>query len=359
MNKKSFSFFSKKKILITGHTGFVGTWMCMFLQSCDADIFGLSLEAEEKSLYREVEKSLKIKSYICDLREGEKVKKIISDIKPEIVIHLAAFGFVKECMKDPVRTFSSNVMGTVNLLEACTKVPAIKSILVVSSDKVYKNVASEKNKFFSETDSLGGIDIYSCSKTCEDLVMQSYFASYFQEENVTCNIARPGNILGGGDYIQSRLIPSLLRGFSTNTPVEIRNRDAIRPWQNILDAIDAYLTIILKTWNHVNEIGIYNIGPCPNGQLTVGQISDYLQNKFDSNSRYKQIKRDKGLKEAEYLGVDISKMGKKLNWVPRKTIEETLDEIYYFWENRNNDVFEICMKFICDYINELDKGGFV
>lgn len=350
MNREESLFFKDKKILITGHTGFVGAWMCMVLKRYGADIVGISLPPEDKSLYREIEKELHMESYFCDLRELGAIEQLINEIKPEIIIHLAAFGFVKECVNDPIRTFSSNVMGTVHLLEASRNVSTVKSILIVSSDKVYKNTSSENGRLFTETDSLGGIDIYSSSKTCEDIVAQSYYDSYLKKTGVSCNIVRPGNILGGGDYIESRLIPSLMRGFAEQKPIEIRNRDAIRPWQNILDAIDAYLTVIYKTWNNVGKMGIYNVGSNKCDQLTVGQISDYLKGKFDGKSKFTEKTVESDVKEATYLGLSIEKISQDFGWSPRKTIIDTLDEIFYFWEkSKKQDVYEICMELVDSY----------
>lgn len=350
MNREESLFFKDKKVLITGHTGFVGTWMCMVLKRYGADIAGISLPPEKKSLYREAEEELHMKSYICDLRELEPVQQLLHEIKPDIVIHLAAFGFVKECVSDPIRTFSSNVMGTVHLLEASRTVSTIKSILVVSSDKVYENKSCENKRLFTESDSLGGIDIYSSSKTCEDIVAQSYYDSYLRKSGISCNIVRPGNILGGGDYIESRLIPSLLHGFAEHKPIEIRNRNAIRPWQNIFDAIDAYLTVIYKTWNDNDSVGIYNVGPDMCDQLTVGEISDYLGKKFEYENKYTEQEMESSVKEAAYLGVSIGKISQEFGWRPRKTITDTLDEIFYFWEkSKKNNVYEICMELVDSY----------
>ncbi len=350
MNRQECSFFKNKRILVTGHTGFVGSWLCMVLTKYGADVAGISLLPESKSLYCEVEKELRMESHICDLRNFEMVQQVMQEIKPEIVMHLAAFGFVKECMTEPIRTFSSNVMGTVNLLEACRYVPTVKSVLIVSSDKVYENSFGEI-KVFTEKDSLGGMDIYSSSKTCEDLIAQSYYDSYLKKMGISFNIVRPGNILGGGDYIQSRLIPSLLRGFEEHRPIEIRNRDAIRPWQNILDAIDAYLTVIYKTWNSLNpNIGIYNVGPEESGQMSVGEISDYLEGKMEGNGNVVESMMQLGIREAVYLGLSSEKIFTEFDWRPRRTMTDTLDEIFYFWEkSRTENIYHICMEIINSY----------
>lgn len=336
-------FYSKKRILITGHTGFVGCWMSMVLDYFNADLYGIALEAEEGALYSKVKKQLNIHDYICDLRESDKVDEIIKQINPEIVIHVAAYGFVNECFENPKRAFTSNVMGTVNLFEAIRKNKAVKSVLVISSDKVYQNKKGITKHSFMETENLGGIDPYSCSKTCEDLVAQSYFESYLQDKNVKVNIVRPGNILGGGDHIKSRLLPSMLNSFSEGKAVEIRHPDAIRPWQHILDAIDAYLSIIHDTYtSEMSDIGIYNVGPKPEGQMSVGQIAQYMARKIDG-AKIVLGEKNPAVQEAGYLDVNIEKIVNTINWSPKKNMEQILDDVFEFWDrSKKEDSFDIC-----------------
>lgn len=352
MKKEDILFWKNKRVLITGHTGFVGTWMCIVLQRYGADIYGLSLEADTDSLFEKVKKDLQIKNYYVDLREYESVTKVFNEVEPEIVIHLAAFGFVKECVNEPFKTYTTNVLGTVNLLEAIKCCGAIKNVLVVSSDKVYKNDGILTNYMFSEIDSLGGLDTYSASKTCEDLVAQSYFDTYLKSKNINLNIVRPGNILGGADHIQSRLIPSLLNGFDNGKPIEIRNKSAVRPWQHILDAIDAYLTIIVNSFNDNGKMDIYNVGPEADGQMSVGQIFEYLQDKFaDCNTIFEE-KVESDVNEVGYLGISIEKMKDEFLWKPHKTIRDILDDVFEFYiDSKKKPVYDICIEQIERYID--------
>lgn len=352
MKKADILFWKGKKVLITGHTGFVGTWMCIVLQRYGADISGLSLEAHKASLFEKVKNNLSIKNYYVDLREYESVTKVFDEVKPEIVIHLAAFGFVKECVSEPFRTYTTNVLGTVNLLEAVKDCETAKNVLIISSDKVYRNDVILTGHIFNETDSLGGLDTYSASKTCEDLVSQSYFDTYLKSKNISLEIVRPGNILGGGDHIQSRLIPSLLNGFDKGEPIEIRNKSAIRPWQHILDAIDAYLTIIVNLFEEKGRIGIYNVGPENDGQMSVGQIFEYLQNKFSKQDMIFEEETKRNVKEAGYLGISIEKIKDEFLWKPHKTIRDILDDVFEFYmESKNKTFYDICIDQIEKYID--------
>ena len=351
MKKDDILFWKDKKVLITGHTGFVGTWMCIVLQRYGANIFGLSLEADKDSLFEKVKIDLNIKNYYVDLREYESVKKVLEETKPEIVIHLAAFGFVKECVIEPFRTYTTNVLGTVNFLEAVNNCEHVKNVLIVSSDKVYRNDGTLTEYMFNETDALGGLDTYSASKTCEDLVAQSYFDTYLKNKSINLNIVRPGNILGGGDHIQSRLVPSLLNGFDTGKPIEIRNKSAIRPWQHILDAIDAYLTIIVNSFEESGKIGIYNVGPEIDGQMSVGQIFEYLQNKFSDKEAIFEEETECSVKEAGYLGISIEKLSDTFLWKPHKNIRDILDDVYDFYiKSKEMPLYDICIEQIEKYI---------
>lgn len=343
-------FFCGKKVLVTGHTGFVGAWMSVVLHYLGATVIGLSLPPEENSLYQKIQTEFKIKEYLVDLREQHKVVRALEEIGPDIVLHIAAYGFVRECIDNPVMTFSSNVMGTVNLFEAIRKCSSVKSVLVVSSDKVYKNLDIEGRHSFKEEEPLGGIDPYSCSKTCEDMVAQSYFDTFFRQDNISINIVRPGNILGGGDHIKSRLLPNMFEKFSRGEALNIRHPHAVRPWQHILDALDAYLTIVSETSKkNISNIGIYNVGPRANGQMSVGQIAKHISNSFPGSII--SISEDEyNVREAGYLDVDINKISEEFNWKPKKTMEEILDDAYNFWsQSQTKSCYTLCLEQIQSY----------
>ena len=340
-----YSYWKGRKVLVTGHTGFVGSWLVTVLQYMGADVTGLSLEEETGSLYAKIRDNLKINSIYADLRNHDDVETCLKECTPEIVFHIAAFGFVKECNADPDRAYSTNVQGTLNLLKAVEKCDSVKKIVVASSDKVYHNTDSEAY-LFTEVDPLGGSDTYSASKTCEDLLFQSFHGSYLEKRGIAGCIVRPSNILGGGDHNMTRLIPSIYHALGQGNKPEIRNPDAVRPWQNIFDIVDAYL-MLAQRWE--NGLGIYNVGPLPNGIKTVGEIADYVGSLYGIESE--TVAKDTlGVREMAFLGLSIDKIIKETGWKPKRTLEETLQEIYEFYRSDDGiDTYDLCMKQIRSY----------
>ncbi len=341
---------SNRRILVTGHTGFVGTWMCAVLGYFGCDVVGFSLPEEDGALFGRVKDKLPVKSVYGDLRDKEAVESLIQGEKPDVIFHIAAFGFVKECFDDPDRAFSSNVQGTLNLFEAVRKLNKPCRIVVASSDKVYKNSGLEKY-LFKEDDPLGGTDPYSCSKTCEDLLSQSCFESYLASNGGSMCIVRPSNILGGGDHNMNRLIPSIYHNLGLGKMPEIRNPDSVRPWQNIFDIIDAYLTVADEFDSGCH---IYNVGPETDGIKTVGEIASYVSNLYGTefNAGF-ESKSAFASHEKAFLGLSIDKIKAELKWQPKRTLEQTLEEIYYFYNHDNgNNTYDICMSQIKNYYNE-------
>ncbi len=338
------SFWRNRKVLVTGHTGFVGTWLSLMLKHWGADVTGFALEEELGALYGKIKKKLDIKSVYGDLRDMSAIRTCVEKTKPEIVFHIAAYGFVKECYKDPERAYSSNVQGTLNLFQALRREYCPCRIIVASSDKVYKNSGVE-TYLFKEEDSLGGIDPYSASKTCEDILAQSCYDSYFHD-NGSLVIVRPSNILGGGDHNMNRLIPSIYYNLSRGLEPTIRNPASIRPWQNIFDIVDAYMTVAEQV-----DAGcrIYNVGPETEGIKTVGEIAAYVTRLYGRTVNL-QEQEHSDVKEKEYLGLSIEKIKKELDWKPKRPLEQTLDEIYEFY-NRDDghNTYDICMSQIKRY----------
>lgn len=342
--------FANKRILITGHTGFVGSWLCATLSYFNANIYGYSLKEEEGSLFEKIKDSLNVTTYYGDLCDINSLEKCMKEVRPDIIIHLAAFGFVHECKIDPYRTFSSNVMGTVNLMETIRKNTSVKSLIAASSDKVYKNPDNEV-VLFSETDPLGGNDPYSCSKTCEDLIIQSYYDTYFKNEGKNVTILRPGNIIGGGDHNYSRLIPSLILGIMNDESVEIRNPDAIRPWQFIMDAIDAYVYSAANEHNKT-DLHIYNVGPNNDNVFSVKDIVDIIYSIKKSSIEKMMVNNNyPNSIEKQYLGLSIDKILDQTGWKPHTPLTEALFNIYAFYENDEN-VYDLCMNTISNYYNK-------
>ena len=333
------------KVLVTGHTGFVGTWLSAVLDYLKCDVTGFSLPEDMGALYGKIKDNLRINSEYGDLRDKEVIEKIVNYVNPDIIFHIAAFGFVKECYDNPDRAYSSNVIGTLNLYEAVRKMNKPCRIIVASSDKVYLNNGVDAY-LFKEEDTLGGADPYSSSKTCEDLLSQSYYDSYLVSQGCSMCIVRPSNILGGGDHNMNRLIPSIYYNLSNGRAPEIRNPDSVRPWQNIFDIVDAYITLAER----IDEgCKIYNVGPETGGIKTVGEIASYVSSLYGID--YKEsIDNGSDVKEKGYLGLSIEKIKNEIGWNPKRKLEETLTEIYEFYTRDNGkNTFEICRSQIEKY----------
>lgn len=338
-------FWDKKRVLVTGHTGFVGSWLCTALKYFGASVTGFSLPEESNSLYEKIKAELKINSIYGDLRDVTAIKECVQKCKPEIVFHIAAFGFVKECFEDPDRAYTTNVLGTLNLLQAIKDVNSSCRVVVASSDKVYLNGGREAY-LFKEGDALGGSDPYSASKTCEDILAQSYYDSYLSDSGKSLCIVRPSNILGGGDHNVGRLIPSIYHSFECGVEPKIRNPDSVRPWQNILDMTDAYLTLAAR-----REEGctIYNVGPEQEGIRTVGEISQYIMGLYGKNSVERREEKS-NLKEKAYLGLAIDRIKNEIGWSPKRALEDTLKEVYEFYCNEDGiSTYELCLSQIKKY----------
>jgi CDP-glucose 4,6-dehydratase len=349
LQDKIHRFFCDKKVLITGHTGFVGAWLCIVLDYFGADIIGFSLKEEKNSLFERIKKDIAIKNYYGDLRNKQEIQKCIDENQPDIVFHLAAYGFIRECANNPQVAFSTNIMGTVNLLEIIRDNQSINSIVLASSDKVYKNNDMEM-QLFCEEDAMGGIDPYSCSKTCQDLIVQSYYYSYLKDKNKSVTILRPSNIVGGGDHNTTRLIPSIMDCIKNNKTLQIRNPQSIRPWQYILDATDAYIIAAVKSWNS-GIIDIYNVGPTQDNIKSVSQIVNILVSSSESlTKQYVFNNSVQSISEKKYLGLSIEKIKKKMGWQPHKKLEETICDTYNFykeWDKENS--YDLCQNFVKQY----------
>ncbi|EOS75949.1 CDP-glucose 4,6-dehydratase [Lachnospiraceae bacterium 10-1] len=341
-------FIKNKKVLITGHTGFVGAWLCVILDYFGADVIGFSLQEEEGSLYEKIKNNIKIKSYYGDIVNIDELEKCMDENRPEIVIHNAAFVFILKCEKDPYQTYATNVMGTVNLLEIIRKREYVRHLIGVSSDKVYKNLDNEK-VLFSETDALDGGEPYSCSKTCQDLIIQSYYNTYFKQNMIGVSLFRPSNMIGGGDHNKIRLIPSIINSIKNNETLELRNPAAIRPWQDILDVMDAYLNVLIHNWGK-GKLNIYNLGPTEENICSVLEIVKIIENIKADRDRLGIVQAQTDNIEKTYLGLSIDKIKENEAWMPRKGLEESLRDLYSFYENdMGYNAYELMIKDIKSY----------
>ena len=324
MNFKTFKdFYSKKKVLITGHTGFIGAWLTKWLTMMDAEVCGYSLDPPTRpNMYDLLNLADSVIDIRRDIRNREAIQKAMFDFNPEIVFHLAAQPIVLESYDNPVDTFDVNVTGTVNLLNEMRKVGSVKVIIVMTSDKSYRN--NEWLYPYRENDVLGGRDPYSASKSCQDIVVDSFRESYFLNSEVGISSVRAGNVIGGGDWAPHRIIPDLVRGIMSKETVKIRNPYSIRPWQHVLDPIYAMLTLAKRMYNDINFSGAWNFGPGGNTEATVKELAETFIGLWGSGNYI--IEELQSPNEANYLQLDISKAKRQLKWTPQYNLNVALKE---------------------------------
>lgn len=321
--------YANKKVLVTGYSGFKGSWLVKWLEMMGAEVYGYSLPAALDNNHLDLI-DLNAQLYIGDIRDVVTLEKYITNIQPEIVFHLAAQALVRDSYKDPVETYSTNVMGTLYVLEACRKTPSVKSIIVVTSDKCYEN--KEFIWGYRENDAMGGYDPYSASKGCAELVVASYRNSFFnvndygKKHSVLLASVRAGNVIGGGDWANDRLIPDIARATSGNEAVFIRNPLATRPWQHVLEPLSGYLTLGWKLLEHrVDFADGWNFGPSQDSNLTVDEIVNLSRSEWNKiQIEYSKNKED--AHEANLLMLDCSKANKILHWKPVWDIKQTIQK---------------------------------
>jgi CDP-glucose 4,6-dehydratase len=327
INKLFGGIYSGRRVLITGHTGFKGSWLALWLKSMGASVCGYSLDANTEPAHIKL-LDLDLISEIGDIRDVERLNTVVKSFNPEIVFHLAAQPLVRLSYKEPIETYSTNVMGTLYLLEACRKVKSIKAIVVVTSDKCYEN--KEWLWGYRENDPMGGFDPYSASKGCTEIVTASYRNSYFNlndygiQHSVLLATARAGNVIGGGDWAEDRLIPDAMKAASEKQVVKIRNLHATRPWQHVLEPLSGYLLLGQKLLEGKLEFaGAWNFGPESAGVKTVGEVLTSIQSVWSDMN----FKMDNGNHphEAGLLKLDCSKANQLLKWRETLSIDETIE----------------------------------
>jgi len=344
------NFFKKiyknKKVLITGHTGFKGSWLSLWLTILGAEVVGYSLEPDTTpNLFEVLKLEEKLTSIIGDIRNKEALQKVINQYKPDFIFHLAAQPLVRRSYNEPSVTFETNVMGTVNLLEAVRTSNFQGVVVNITSDKCYKNSGSNCN--FNEEDAMGGYDPYSASKAASEIVTDAYRNSF----KLSLASARAGNVIGGGDWAEDRLVPDIVRALSENNEIIIRNPHAIRPWQHVMECISGYLLLGAKLYQNPDKYsGGWNFGPDNDSTMTVEKI--ILQSlKLWGSGNYKIIP-EKSLKEADFLKLDITKATEQLEWQPvyniNKALEQTIDWYKIFYSG-NTDMFEYTKNQISEY----------
>ena len=312
--------------MLTGHTGFKGSWMCRILINAGAELTGYSRGTEKNpSLFELANVKNKMKNISGDVRDIEKLKKVFAETKPEIVIHMAAQPIVRESYNDPVYTYETNVLGTVNILECVRLTDSVKSFLNVTTDKVYKN--NEWVWGYRENEPLDGYDPYSNSKSCSELVTHSYVSSFFKNFGVAISTARAGNVIGGGDFAKDRIIPDCVRAVQKNEAVIVRNPNATRPYQHVLDALFAYLMILQQQYENLSFAGSYNIGPDDNDCVTTGELVDLFCKSWGCGVSWINKSENNAPHEANFLKLDCTKLKNTFGWRPRWNIKEAIDRV--------------------------------
>jgi CDP-glucose 4,6-dehydratase len=322
MNPK---FWVDKKVLITGHTGFKGSWLSLWLQSLGANLTGLALEPPTTpNMFELTNISEGMRSYVADIRDFNAVEKVVSEARPEIVIHMAAQPLVRYSYQNPIETYATNVMGAVHLFEALRKKGGAKAVVNVTSDKCYEN--KEWVWGYREEEPMGGFDPYSNSKGCAELVTSAYRRSFFQEKGIGLASARAGNVVGGGDWAQDRLIPDILKSFQDRKPVVIRSPDATRPWQHVLEPLSGYLNLAEALWNDQSNFAeAWNFGPKEEDAKPVSWIVDHMVDLWGEGASW-ILEHEQQPHEAHFLKLDTSKSRGALSWAPRWGIHEALDK---------------------------------
>lgn len=315
-------FFKNKKIFITGHTGFKGTWLCKMLINAGAQVTGYALAPDTKKNVFDLSKIEKqMNSVIGDIRELKALKFAFLKADPEIALHLAAQPLVRDSYENPHYTYETNVMGTVNFLECVRSSKNVKSVLNVTTDKVYLNREWEWG--YRENEQIDGYDPYSNSKSCSELVTHSYNNAFFNDKEIAVSTARAGNVIGGGDFAKDRIIPDCIRAAQNNEDIIVRNPYSIRPYQHVLEPLYAYLMIVHKQFIDKKYEGYYNVGPDDCDCVTTGRLTDLFCEKWGSSLAWIN-KHDGGPHEAKFLRLDCSKIKNKFGWKPRWFIEQAV-----------------------------------
>ena len=346
-------FWKNKKVFITGHTGFKGGWMSLWLNKLEAKVKGYALDPQSNlSLFNLAKISDNLESQIGNIQNLALLKQSLKNFEPEIVIHMAAQPLVRASYNDPVETYKTNVMGTVNLFEAVRECESVKVVVNVTTDKCYEN--NEWLWGYRENEPMGGRDPYSNSKGCSELITTAYRQSFFNSDStVSIASARAGNVIGGGDWAEDRLVPDALRAFNSSKPLVIRNPLAIRPWQHVLEPISGYLALAEKLYLEKDEFAeAWNFGPNEDDSWPVGEVVDFLVTEWPSYASW-ELEKGSQPHEAQLLKLDISKAKSRLNWKPLWNLEQTLKSIVD-WNSahiNNKNMQEVTM----DQINNYEK----
>ena len=351
VSNKLLTSFRGCRVLITGHTGFKGSWLAFMLHEAGAEVLGYALPPpQEKNHFSLLGLSKKIKHIEADMRDADKICNVMKEFKPEFVFHLAAQALVKSSYNDPKLTFDTNISGSVNLLEAIRKTDSVRSLIFVTSDKCYEN--NDWIWGYRENDQLGGHDPYSASKAAAELVFSAYSRSYFSKQNeLGAASARAGNVIGGGDWSLDRIIPDCIRAIESGNKIQLRNPNATRPWQHLLEPLSGYMLLAISLLDEPKKYsGSWNFGPSTDGVKSVPDVTKHIMNKF--NYKGVEIKAsDTDEHEANLLQLNCDKAKQLLNWKPKWNTEQALDAtaVWYKEIAQGTDACDVTRKQILDY----------
>ncbi|WP_024867353.1 CDP-glucose 4,6-dehydratase [Butyrivibrio sp. FCS014] len=352
-------FYKGKRIFITGHTGFKGGWLCKALSMAGAEVYGYALDPPtDPSMFALLKLEKEIHHKYGDIRKRDELISYMQSVKPELVIHMAAQPLVRASYDDPVLTYETNVMGTVNICEAVRQTESVRSFLNVTTDKVYKNV--ERQEGYREDEQLDGYDPYSNSKSCSELVTHSYVNSFLKDK-VATSTARAGNVIGGGDFAADRIIPDCVRATMKGEGVALRNPDSVRPYQHVLEPLSAYLLILQKQYENPEFAGSYNVGPDYSDCLTTGQLADAFCSEWNKAVRGPMAfeafwfaqKQEYAPHEAGLLRLDSTKIHETLGWKTKWDSKTAVSKAVEWYVNyaTNKDLTEITKGQIQEYFN--------
>ncbi len=354
------SFWAGRRVFVTGHTGFMGGWLCLWLKRLGAEIHGYALTPPtEPSLFFAADLGRDMASTIADVRDYERLSRALKTARPDVVLHLAAQPLVRRAYAEPVETYATNVMGTVNLLEAVRHCPTVRAAIIVTTDKVYDN--HERTRGYRETDTLGGREPYGNSKACAEFAVDAYRRSYFRDSDTGIATVRAGNIIGGGDWAQDRLVPDAMRAFDAGDPLHIRHPDAVRPWQHVLEPLGGFLMLAQHlAATPTDWAGGWNFGPDENDARTVSWVADRLITLWGAGASWQATPGD-GIPEARLLTLSSAKAEGQLGWRPvwdaGEALVRTVDWYRDFY--RGEDVRGVTLAQIEEFerlVNQTDRS---
>jgi len=344
------SFYRGKRVFLTGHTGFKGAWLALWLNQMDAKVGAYSAESPSTpSLWNLAKVEGDVERLGGDVRDPEEIARAMSSFQPDIVIHMAAQSLVRHSYAEPLLTFDTNVMGTANLLEAVRKTPCVRAVINVTSDKCYEN--REQSIGYREGDRMGGHDPYSASKGCAELVAASYIKSYFEKSRTAVASVRAGNVIGGGDFATDRLVPDMVRAFADKLPVHIRSPHATRPWQHVLEPLNGYLSLARKLFKNGQQFsGGWNFGPSDESTRTVGEMVQLFSELWGDEAVH-QLDEDCHPHEATLLKLDCTKAMTELEWQPKMNFRRAMEMTasWYMEWNQGTDVRELTLNQIAGF----------